>query len=134
MFSTNTDMGRYLAAMVTRPSAIVIANTPTTMGTIAATSAPNATMSTTSVIGEGAGEGLLEEVGGAGRLGGFVAPAPQCEHLLDAAGSRREEQRERRPCRDDPAAPADEEGRGEREQLLCRHAEATIIERPGTQS
>ena len=51
MFSTNTDMGRYLAAMVTRPSAIVIANTPTTMGTIAATSAPNATMSTTSVRG-----------------------------------------------------------------------------------
>src|SRR5437867_82991 len=130
MFSTNTDMGRYLAAMVTRPSAIVIANTPTTMGTIAATSAPNATMSTTSVrgrrgvaesreervgrahgavedagdvMGGGAGEGLLAAVGRAGRLAGCVAPARRCRGLRYTAGSRRGGQRRRCPRRDAPS-------------------------------
>ena len=37
--------------MVTRPSAMVMASSPTMTGSIAATSAPNATTSTTSVSG-----------------------------------------------------------------------------------
>ncbi len=52
MLSTNTDMGWKRAAIVTRPSAIVIARNPTTTGSIAATSAPNATTRTTSVSGK----------------------------------------------------------------------------------
>ena len=51
IFSTNTDIDWNFAAMVTRPSAIVIARIPTTTGSIAATSAPNAMTSTTSVSG-----------------------------------------------------------------------------------
>src|SRR5207247_239507 len=63
------------------------------------------------VIGEGAGEGLLEEVGGAGRLGGFVAPAPQCEHMLDAAGGVRVRRpAPRAPSADDTAAAAHRPG------------------------
>ncbi|OLE61435.1 MAG: hypothetical protein AUG10_00885 [Gemmatimonadetes bacterium 13_1_20CM_2_70_10] len=51
MLSTNTDIVWNFAASVTRPRAIVIASTPTAMGSKAATSAPNASTSTTSVTG-----------------------------------------------------------------------------------
>src|SRR5437660_176925 len=111
--------------MVTRPSAMVIASRPTMTGSMAATSAPNATTSTTSVSGstrpvhddgdivrERTGEGLLEEVGGARGLGGLARAAAQGEHLLYVASPRGEQQRERRPRRDDPPAPADEGARG----------------------
>ncbi len=51
MLRTNTDMFWKCAATVTRPSAIVMARIPTTSGSIAAISAPNASTSTTSVGG-----------------------------------------------------------------------------------
>ncbi len=51
MLRTNTDMFWKCAATVTRPSAMVIARMPTTSGSIAAISAPNATTSTMSVGG-----------------------------------------------------------------------------------
>ena len=51
MLSTNTDIVWYRAAIVTRPSAIVMASTPTATGSVAATRAPNATTRTTRVSG-----------------------------------------------------------------------------------
>ena len=51
MFNTNTDMGVYRAARVTKPSAMVIASRPTRTGSAAATSAPKATISTANVSG-----------------------------------------------------------------------------------
>jgi len=54
MFNTNTDMGVYRAARVTKPSAMVIASRPTRTGSAAATSAPKATISTASVERQGA--------------------------------------------------------------------------------
>ena len=51
MFSTKTDIVWNCAATATIPSAIVIARMPTIMGSVAATSAPNASTSTASVNG-----------------------------------------------------------------------------------
>ena len=51
MLSTKTDIVWNFAASVTSPRAIVIASTPTAIGSNAATRAPNARTSTTSVTG-----------------------------------------------------------------------------------
>ncbi len=79
------------------------------------------------VVGERTGEGVPQEVGGAGRLGLLLERAAYRETALDMGGPRREQHGEGRPCRDDRSAPADDLPRGQRDHSASKHMRATII-------
>jgi hypothetical protein len=64
------------------------------------------------VFGERAGEALLEEIGGARRLGRSGGSAADVEDALHARRARREHDHEGRPRRDHPAAPTNQGSRG----------------------
>ncbi len=64
------------------------------------------------VVGEGGRKRLLQELGRPVRFGGLATTAPEREHLLDVAGPRPEQEREGRPCHDDPPTPSDDGCRG----------------------
>src|SRR2546423_757328 len=141
MFSTNTDIAVYRAAMVTSPSAMVIAKTPTMTGSAAvgregitrppvpgalagrrervehrlelrAGPADGTVHDDPYIIGERGRERVLEELRRATRLGRLAGAPPEREDLLDTAGPRREQRKQSRPRREHPAAPADDGGRG----------------------
>src|SRR2546425_12278775 len=64
------------------------------------------------VVGERCWKRLLQELGRPAGFRGLAPTAPEREHLLNVAGPRPEQQREGRPCHDDPPTPANDGCRG----------------------
>src|SRR5207244_12333020 len=86
------------------------------------------------VVGEWGREGFLEELGGPAGFRGLAPAAAQREGLLNMTRARPEQERQGRPRRDDPPAQADNGCGRQRDHLLAKHRQATIIETATDQS